>query len=81
MQAAVRLIEDATRGFRECGLTWKDTAMMLEFLAKDCRPNKFLEAGFYFAASVCVKLPESVKAKQVSFEWKELPDAKAGSDY
>ena len=71
MPPEVKLIEESARGFRECGLTWKETAMMLEFVAKNCRPNKFLEEGFYFAASFCSKLPEFIRAEQLSFGWKE----------
>lgn len=72
MPPEVRLVIDAAKGFRdECGLSWKDTAMLLEFSDKDCRPNKFLEGLFYYMASFCHKLPESVMFEQIEFHWKE----------
>jgi len=72
MPPEVTLVEWAMRGFRsECGLSWKDVAMMLEFCGKDSKPNKLLKSLFDGVASFCRDLPESVQAHHVVFTWSE----------
>lgn len=73
MPPEIKAVEEAMKGFRDCGLLWPDVAMLLENCAKLALPNEALAEMFFLAAQYCGQLSETVQSEQLVFHWAIKP--------